>query len=116
MHAFATLLKDHPLVFFHLVTAFGALVLGVPEKDGSLRYVGDVGTGFTQRQRREAAALLTEIAAADHPFTAGTTPHRTGSAHLRWVTPTLVGTIEYREFHRRVRTPGEVVWPELDAL
>lgn len=29
MHAFATLLKDHPLVFFHLVTAFGALVLGI---------------------------------------------------------------------------------------
>ena len=29
MHAFATLLKDHPLVFFHLVTAAGALVLGI---------------------------------------------------------------------------------------
>jgi uncharacterized membrane protein len=27
--AFATLLQRHPLVFFHLVTAFGALVLGI---------------------------------------------------------------------------------------
>lgn len=108
-------------------TTVRSLLLGALSPSGELVYLGDVGTGFTQRQRREAAVMLTEIAAADHPFTAGTTPHRTGSAHLRWVTPILVGTIEYREFHRRVRhpswkgfrndkTPGEVVWPELDAL
>lgn len=86
-------------------TTVRSLLLGALSPSGELVYLGDVGTGFTQRQRREAAVMLTGIASADHPFTAGTTPNRTGSAHLRWVTPILVGTIEYREFHRRVRHP-----------
>lgn len=107
-------------------TAVRSLLLGGLSPSGELVYLGDVGTGFTQQHRREAATMLAEISAADHPFTAGTTPGRTGRAHLRWVAPILVGTIEYREFNRRLRhpswkgfrtdkTPHEVVWPELDT-
>ncbi|MFE0752174.1 non-homologous end-joining DNA ligase [Gordonia sp. NPDC058843] len=106
-------------------TAVRSLLLGALSPSGELVYLGDVGTGFTQQHRREAAAILAEITAADHPFTAGDPPS-TQDARLRWVAPALVGTIEYREFHRRLRhpswkgfrtdkNPSEVIWPELDT-
>ena len=51
-------------------TDFGALLLGVHDDDGRLRYAGRVGTGFTDTALRDLGTLLRERAsddAADRP-------------------------------------------------
>lgn len=70
----------------------GSLLLGVPDADG-LRYVGNVGTGFTEHMLRELAALLAPLARAESPF-AGAAP----AAH--WVEPVLAGEVEYAGWTR----------------
>lgn len=60
----------------------GSLLLGVPDADG-LRYVGKVGTGFTDAMLRDLQHRLTP--AGRSPFTE--TP---GERNVRWVTPRLV--------------------------
>lgn len=104
-------------------TAVRSLLVGGYRLSGELVYLGEVGTGFTQQQRRELAGQLAAAAHPDHPFTAEHSPTRI--SNVRWVRPVLVGTIEYREITRRLRhsswkgvrtdkTPDEVIWPELD--
>ena len=43
----------------------GALLLGGHDPDGRLRYIGDVGTGFTERALDEMLDLLTPLARTD---------------------------------------------------
>ncbi|MCU1414748.1 MAG: ATP-dependent ligase [Microbacteriaceae bacterium] len=83
----------------------GSLLLGVPDADG-FRYVGRVGTGFTDRTLEQIAATL-----ANRPRkTSGL--HDVPSADARdahWVTPDLVGEVEFAEWtgDGRLRQP---VW------
>jgi bifunctional non-homologous end joining protein LigD len=53
---------------------FGALLLGVYEQDGSLRYVGRVGSGFDERDLAQLFALLIPLRRKGSPFTAGERP------------------------------------------
>jgi len=53
----------------------GALLLGVHDADGSLRYVGRVGSGFSERELGRLAALLEPLARERSPF-AGAGPPR----------------------------------------
>jgi bifunctional non-homologous end joining protein LigD len=82
----------------------GALLLGIPE-DGALRYVGKVGTGFTDDMLDDLAARL-----AAHPRkTSPLTDVPSADARdARWVRPELVGEVEFAEWTvtRRLRQPS----------
>ncbi|HWX73705.1 MAG TPA: DNA ligase D, partial [Solirubrobacteraceae bacterium] len=74
----------------------GALLLGVYEPGGSLRYVGRVGTGFTERELERLTRLLRERERVDSPFSAGPAPPRAA----RFCEPELVAEVEFREWTR----------------
>lgn len=57
---------------------------------GRLRYVGSVGTGWSERERAELARLLREVATEECPF--DPVPAVPGA---RWVVPRLVGEVRY---------------------
>nr|WP_280186824.1 MULTISPECIES: non-homologous end-joining DNA ligase [Nocardia] len=73
--------------------SIGSLILGAYDADSTFTYIGHVGTGFTARMRRTLRERLDQLARPDSPFGPIKQP---GSA--RWVTPALVGIVEYREF------------------
>jgi bifunctional non-homologous end joining protein LigD len=54
----------------------GALLLGVYDADGALRYVGRVGSGFSERELRLLSSLLGPLELEHSPFTAGERPPR----------------------------------------
>jgi bifunctional non-homologous end joining protein LigD len=54
----------------------GALLLGVHDPDGSLRYVGRVGSGLCGDELERLAGLLEPLAQDSSPFTAGVAPPR----------------------------------------
>jgi len=72
---------------------FGALLLGY--YDGRrLRYAGNVGTGFDERELNKLAALFATRAQKTSPFEAPiATPDR-----LHWVKPTLVAMVRFTEW------------------
>lgn len=67
----------------------GALLLG-EHHDGALRYIGSVGTGWTDRQRGELAELLHVASVSECPFRP--VPRIAGA---RWVLLRLVGEVRY---------------------
>ncbi|MBA3523593.1 MAG: hypothetical protein H0T85_03370, partial [Geodermatophilaceae bacterium] len=83
----------------------GALMLGVP--DGTvLRYVGNVGTGFTDRALDQLSAALAPLASPTSPFADVPRAH---AREAHWVRPELVGEVVYVEWtgQGRLRHP---VW------
>jgi bifunctional non-homologous end joining protein LigD len=81
----------------------GALLLGVHDAGGVLRYAGRVGTGFTERTLTELAERLRGLASDAAPF--ADPPHADG---LHWVRPELVVEVAFREWTRDgvVRQPS----------
>jgi bifunctional non-homologous end joining protein LigD len=72
----------------------GALLLGAYDATGSLRYLGHVGTGFTEAA---LSALLVELRARQRdrsPFDEEVP--REEARKARWVRPELVGEVVYR--------------------
>lgn len=69
---------------------FGALLLGVYEK-GQLRFVGKVGTGFSQRNIGSLKRQLDKIKTAKKPFTAGEPPKKDAV----WVKPQLLAEVRF---------------------
>jgi bifunctional non-homologous end joining protein LigD len=71
----------------------GALLLGIPTSTG-LRYVGKVGTGFSERARRELLGALRPLSVSESPFDDavpnGEAPH--------FVRPKLVGEVGYSDW------------------
>ncbi|NLE81531.1 MAG: ATP-dependent DNA ligase [Rhodococcus sp.] len=86
-------------------TSIGSLLLGVPEGDG-LRYVGKVGTGFTERALTDLAELLERLRQDESPFV-DEVPAAERKQAL-WVSPTLVGEVRFMEWSsaRRLRHPS----------
>src|SRR5690606_33866989 len=80
----------------------GSLLLAVPVPvpDGGtrLRYVGKVGTGFRERDRRDIAARLSDLERDDAPLDGVPASE---AAHARWTEPTLVGEVEYADWTAR---------------
>ncbi|WP_163508168.1 non-homologous end-joining DNA ligase [Fodinicola acaciae] len=75
----------------------GALLLGAHHPDtGDLLYVGDVGTGFSDRVLLELQGKLEAISRRTAPF-ANEVP-RDRAKDARWVRPSIVGEVEYRQF------------------
>jgi bifunctional non-homologous end joining protein LigD len=74
----------------------GALLLGVHDADGALRYVGRVGTGFTEQELELLSSLLVPLQRETSPFSAGERPPR----EAVFVEPRLVAEVEFREWTR----------------
>ncbi|MGW2490984.1 ATP-dependent DNA ligase [Streptomyces sp. NPDC001606] len=68
----------------------GAALVGQRDAGGRLRYVGGVGTGWSEAERTELARLLRDAASERCPF--DPVP-RIAGAH--WVLPRLVGEVSY---------------------
>jgi bifunctional non-homologous end joining protein LigD len=81
---------------------FGALVLGV-HKEGELRWVGNVGTGFDLKLLAGLHARLQPLIARKCPFTARPKPDR----GITWVKPELVCEVKYAHWtpDDRLRAP-----------
>ncbi len=86
-------------------TTLGALLLGAHDDQGRLRYLGDVGTGFTDRMLRDLLERLAALEQPDSPFDEPGPRKPARRAH--WARPQLVGEVEYRNLtpDRRLRHP-----------
>jgi bifunctional non-homologous end joining protein LigD len=73
----------------------GSLLLGVYHDD-KLRYVGHVGTGFTQDMLGELMAELTPLGRGTSPFDTPVPAQQARDA--RWVEPRLVGEVSFAEW------------------
>lgn len=84
-------------------TALGALLLGVHDEAGALRYAGRVGTGLSETTLSALRARLATLETKDPPFPR---PPRVKGAH--WVRPELVAQVAFREWTRDgvVRQPS----------
>jgi bifunctional non-homologous end joining protein LigD len=74
----------------------GALLVGVYEPNGQLRYAGRVGTGFSEQELDRLSRLLAGLRRESSPFAAGAKPPP-GAVFCE---PRLVAEIEFREWTR----------------
>ncbi len=74
----------------------GSLLLGIPQPTGGLAYVGQVGTGFSERLLAELRELLEPLETGRSPFS-NSVPSRYGRA-ATWVEPRLVGEVAFGEW------------------
>ena len=81
----------------------GALLLGAYDEDGALRYVGRVGSGFSDRALAELRPRLDALAAEADPF--ADAPPEPG--RLTFVRPELVAEVEFANWtgDGRLRAP-----------
>ena len=75
---------------------FGALLLGVYEPGGKLRYAGKVGTGFDDRLLVSLRGTLDKLEQDAPPFVNPPRGYEAKGAH--WVTPKLVGEVAFTEW------------------
>nr|WP_217345419.1 DNA ligase D [Noviherbaspirillum sp. L7-7A]MBV0879697.1 DNA ligase D [Noviherbaspirillum sp. L7-7A] len=75
---------------------FGALLLGVFEDDGSLRYVGRVGTGFNADTLRALHKDFTDLATDAPPFR--DPPKKRGTPGLHWLQPKLIAEVKFAQW------------------
>ncbi|PUB24546.1 ATP-dependent DNA ligase LigD ligase module /ATP-dependent DNA ligase LigD phosphoesterase module /ATP-dependent DNA ligase LigD polymerase module [Promicromonospora sp. AC04] len=79
-------------------SVMGSLLMAIPDEvpDGDgLRYVGRVGTGFTERERRDITTRLQGMERKT-PGVSGVPAEDASDA--RWVTPRLVGEVTYADW------------------
>jgi bifunctional non-homologous end joining protein LigD len=74
--------------------SIGALLLGVHDRDGPLRYVGRVGSGFSDSELERLSSLLAPTRRPTPPFTAGEKPPR-GAVFCE---PQLVVEVEFAQW------------------
>jgi len=79
-------------------SGFGALLIGVHDEDGRLRYAGKVGTGFDDRMLAMLTRELAKRATDEPPFVDPPTGAEGRRAH--WVKPDLVGEVRFTEWTR----------------
>jgi len=86
----------------------GSLLMGIPDGDG-LRYIGRVGTGFSDRELDEIGTRLRRIERKTNPFDEVA---KADAADAHWVSPTLVGEVEFAEWTptRKLRQPSWRGW------
>lgn len=75
---------------------FGALLLGVFEDDGSLRYVGRVGTGFNAETLRALHKDFIALATDAPPFR--NPPRKRGAPGLHWLQPKLIAEVKFAQW------------------
>ncbi len=74
-------------------TEFGALLVGVYDTDGALRYAGKVGTGFNRETLRSLGARLSELRRDSSPFV-----DAPRFRDATWVEPELVAQVGFAEW------------------
>ncbi len=86
----------------------GSLLVGLPSPRG-LRYIGRVGTGFADRDLIDLAERLAKLGRSTTPFV--DVPHA-DARDAHWVSPTLVGEVEFAEWTAgdRLRQPSWRGW------
>ncbi|HYC44646.1 MAG TPA: DNA ligase D [Burkholderiales bacterium] len=77
-------------------SAFGALLLGVYERDGKLRYSGKVGTGFNEETLRAVYKRLKPLETDKPAFSNAPRGYEAKGAH--WIRPELVAEVEFTEW------------------
>lgn len=84
-------------------STFGALLLGLSE-GSRLRWVGAVGSGFSESSLRAIRAALDEMTVAESPFA----PDAGIPRGATWVAPHLVAVVRYKEWTTagRLRAPS----------
>lgn len=89
----------------------GSLLLGVGDDEGRLRYAGWVGTGFSDLDLTELHDRVGRIERKTSPL--DDVP-RADARDARWVTPRLVGEVEFAEWtdDGRLRQPRWRGWRE----
>jgi bifunctional non-homologous end joining protein LigD len=91
--------------------AFGAILVGAYE-EGELRYLGSVGTGFTDRLLSEVLGEMERLESPDNPFDSDPRKDklRWGKPikDPHWISPELVARVEFRELTSagRLRAPS----------
>ena len=75
---------------------FGALLLGVHDEDGGLRYAGRVGTGFDRETLHMLADRFLEYKQAQMPFSAW--PKGLSRRGIHWLKPKLVAEVKFTEW------------------
>jgi bifunctional non-homologous end joining protein LigD len=75
---------------------FGALLLGVYEDDGSLRYAGRVGTGFDAAMLHSLSKDFADLASDTPPFR--DPPKKRGAAGLHWLKPKLIAEVKFAQW------------------
>ena len=75
-----------------------ALLLGVYEEGGRLRYVGQVAPSFTPRQAREFESQLAAMGRNRSPFVS--VPTSEGDRDFHWLNPDLVAEVAFLEWTR----------------
>lgn len=106
-------------------STLGSLLVGVPGHDGTLDYLGRVGSGFGDDDLVSARRRLDRLARRTSPFSDVPVD---AASDARWVTPRLVGEVTYREVTAQGRLrhpvwrgwrfdkdPADVVWEEASA-
>ena len=85
---------------------FGSLLLGAHDTDGRLRYLGHVGTGFSDALLDALMARLRPLARRSSPF--DETVPREHARHAVWVHPALVCDVDFAVWTRdgRMRHPS----------
>ncbi len=78
-------------------TGIGSLLLGVHDNSGSLRYAGNVGTGFNSRTLIDIKKKLQEIRSEKNPFSAPTALDK--KAH--WVKPVLLAEVSFGQWTKK---------------
>ncbi|MCU1628444.1 MAG: ligase [Pseudonocardia sp.] len=75
-------------------STLGSLLIGARDDEGLLRFLGHVGTGFTEEMLHALLERLEPLRRKDSPF--DETVPREHARRARWVEPRLVGEVEYR--------------------
>jgi bifunctional non-homologous end joining protein LigD len=78
-------------------SGFGSLVLAVHDSD-ELRYVGNVGTGFTDKEIDRLLKLLRPIERKTPPFREVPKMPKVRKGDVLWVEPKLVAQVEFAEW------------------
>ena len=76
-------------------TGLGALLLGIHDERGQLRYAGNVGSGFDTKTLGALRQQLTKLETAQTPFV-----DKPREAKGTWVEPTLVAEVSFSEWTR----------------
>jgi len=85
----------------------GSLILATRE-GGELKYVGNVGTGFTDKEIRELLTKLKPLRRDTSPFKVVPKMPRVRKNEIVWVEPKLVAEVEFVEYTHdgRLRAPS----------
>ena len=96
--------------------AIGALLLGLPDGAGRLRYAGKVGTGFTEHDRLVLLEQLAGLTVAESPFT--TAVEAADARVATWVRPAVVAEVTFGEWTPKGRLRHPVfkgIRPDIDV-